>query len=79
MFYSLRYSSTGTTQDREIACVFRDDGTGVIGSQVLTSFRTGSNRTGMAQRARITANRTGLIITHITSTFEVTLTLTDEV
>ena len=77
MFYSIRYSSTGSTQDREIACVFRDDGTGIIGSQVLTSFRAGSNRTGVAQRARITANRTGLIITHLTSTFEFHLTLTD--
>lgn len=77
MFYSIRYSSTGSAQDREIACVFRDDGTGVIGSAVLAQFRLGSNRTGVAQRARITANRTGLIITHITSTFEVPLTLTD--
>ena len=78
MFYSIRYSSIGSTQDREIACVFRDDGTGVIGSQVLANFRLGSNRTGIAQRARITANRTGLIITHITSTFEFPLTLTDQ-
>ena len=78
MFYSIRYSSTGTSQDREIACVFRDDGSGVIGSQVLANFRSGSNRSGVAQRARITANRTGLIITHITSTFEFPLTLTDE-
>jgi hypothetical protein len=78
MFYSIRYSSTGSTQDREIACVFRDDGTGVIGSNVLTNFRAGSNRSGMAQRARITVNRSGQVITHLTSTFEFQLTLTDE-
>jgi hypothetical protein len=77
MFYSIRYSTSGAIQDREIACVFRDDGTGVIGASLLSEFRASSNRTAIAQRGRISANRAGAIITHITSTFDVPVTLTD--
>jgi hypothetical protein len=77
MFYSIRYSSTGATQDREIACVFRDDGSGVIGANVLSAFRSSSNRSAFAQRGRITASRTGNAITHVTSTFQIPVVLTD--
>ena len=78
MFYSIRYSSPGMTQvDREIACVFRDDGTGVIGSTMLTEFRQSPIRLATAQRARVTTSQTGAVITHVTSTFNVQLTLTD--
>lgn len=77
MFYSIRYSSPGVSDEREIACVFRDDGTGVIGATMLTEFRQSSVRDAIAQRARITANRAGSVITHVTSTFGVPVTLTD--
>jgi hypothetical protein len=79
MFYSMRYSTTGGNQDREVACVFRDDGTGVIGAPFLARFRTSSNRTATAQRGRITVSQTGSAITHVTSTYEVTVKLTDDI
>jgi hypothetical protein len=77
MFYSIRYSSPGISDEREIACVFRDDGTGLIGSTMLTEFRLSSVRHAIAQRARVTASRAGSAIIHVTSTFEVPVTLTD--
>ena len=78
MFYSIRYSSPGmTVVDREIACVFRDDGSGVITAAMFNEFRQASIRQAFAQRARITANRIGNVITHVTSTFETPIVLTD--
>jgi hypothetical protein len=77
MFYSIRYSSPGNTSEREIACVFRDDGVGVIAAAMLTEFRQSSVREATAQRGRITSSRSGLVITHLTSLFEVPVTLTD--
>lgn len=78
MFYSIRYSSPGSTLlDREIACVFSDDGSGVVAASLLTDFRQSSIRQAIAQRGRITTNRTGAVITHVTSTFDVPVVLTD--
>ncbi len=79
MFYSIRYSSPGApTLDREIACVFRDDGSGLIGATLLGEIRQSANREATAQRARITTNRSGAVITHVTSTFQIPVLLTDE-
>ena len=78
MFYSIRYSSSGATSlDTQIACVFRDDGSGVVPATLLTAFRDSSIRQAIAQRARVTAERVGDAVTHVTSTFEVPVTLTD--
>ena len=78
MFYSIKYSSGGSTSlDREIACVFSDDGTGVVAAALLTEFRQAAVRQATAQRGRITTNRSGAVITHVTSTFTVPVLLTD--
>ena len=77
MFYSFQYSTSGGIPDREIACVFQDDGTGVVGSATLTEYRTSSVRSATAQRGRITFNRVGGTITHVSSIFQVPVTLTD--
>ena len=78
MFYSIRYSSSGATSlDTQIACVFRDDGSAIVPATLLTAFRDASIRQAIAQRARVTAQRVGDAVTHVTSTFEVTVTLND--
>ena len=78
MFYAIRYSSLGsTTLDREIACVFQDDGSALIGATLLSEFRQSSIRQATAQRARITTSRDGSVITHVTSTFQIPVLLTD--
>jgi hypothetical protein len=78
MFYSIKYSSSGSTSlDREIACVFRDDGSGIVAAALLEQFRQSSVRQATAQRGRITTNRSGPVITHVTSTFSVNVLLTD--
>ena len=77
MFFSFRYFSTSATGfDREIACVFIDDGTGVVNAGVLSGFRGSEFREILAQRAVITANQVGSAITHVTSTFGVTVPMT---
>ena len=78
MFYSIRYSGPGSTVlDREVACVFSDDGSGIVAASFLTEFRQASLREAIAQRGRITTSRTGRIITHVTSTFQMPVTLND--
>ena len=77
MFYSFKYSTTGAIIDKEIACVFADDGSGVVSSAALAEYRASSVRSGTAQRGLITANRVGSAITHVTSVIEVPLGLTD--
>jgi hypothetical protein len=77
MFYSFQYATAGGIPDREIACVFEDDGASFVGSAALTEFRQSSVRSATAQRGRITFNRVGGAITHVTSTFQVAVVLTD--
>ena len=70
MFYSLRYSAPATsTLNREIACFFVDDGSAAVPFEVLFDFRNATVRSARATRIRITANRIGNTVTHITSTF----------
>jgi hypothetical protein len=70
MFYSLRYAAPATTTlNREIACFFVDDGSAAIPFEVLFEFRESAVRNAQATRVRITANRVGNTVTHITSTF----------
>ena len=77
MFYSFKYANAGAILDKEIACVFTDDGSGVVPSAALTEYRASAVRSGAAQRGLITANRVGSAITHVTSVFEVPLVLND--
>ena len=76
MFYSFRYGTEGaSTFDREIACVFVDDGTGVVPAAELAAFRASTLRNIIAQRARITVERFGNSITHVTSTLSMPVQL----
>ena len=76
MFHSLKYSTVGSAQfDREIACVFADDGSGVVTSNLLSGFRNSDLRGIVAQRALITIQRVGSGITHITSSYAVPVEL----
>lgn len=68
MFYSLAYAGDGAgIPDREIACVFVDDGTGLIAPSELAGFRASDFHTITAQRARITIERMGSAVAHVTS------------
>ena len=67
MFYSFRYSTGGDLLDREIACVFADDGTGLVSATLLPPFAQASVRVIYAQRALITVERVENAITHFTS------------
>ncbi len=74
MFYSFRYAATGTANfDREIACVFADDGSGSVAANLLNGFRTSGFRAVFAQRALVTLERFGSAVTHVTSTLSVTV------
>jgi hypothetical protein len=76
MFYSLRYSAPSTSVlNREIGCFFIDDGTAAVPFEVLFDFRDAAVREVRATRVRITANRVGDTVTHITSTFNSLVTL----
>jgi hypothetical protein len=69
MFYSFKYGTVNATVfDREIACVFADDGSGVVQAADLAGFRASTIRNITAQRARITVDRAGRSVTHVTST-----------
>ena len=69
MFYSFRYAATASASiDREIACVFADDGTGFVPATTLSGFRNSGFRSVTAQRALISFERVGSAITHVTST-----------
>ena len=72
MFYSFQFSAENSgILDREIACVFADDGSGVVAATMLQGFRASDVRTVIAQRARIVAERIGDAITHVTTTLSV--------
>ena len=74
MFYSLRYSAPATDViNREIACFFIDDGSASVPFEVLFNFREATLRDVRASRVRVTANRIGTTVTHVTSTFSATV------
>ena len=76
MFYSFRYAWSGsTTINRELACVFRDDGTGTVAEGHLTEFRQATVRSIQAQRGTATTERIGDAVTHVLSTVEVQVPL----
>ena len=76
MFYSFQYSSDNSgVLDREIACVFQDDGSGVVPASTLEGFRASDVRTIVAQRARIDVERIGDAITHVTTTISMPVQL----
>ena len=78
MFYSFRYASENSSLiDQEIACVFADDGSGVVPASTLTGFRQSEPRMIIAQRARIVAERIGEAITHVTTTMSVPVELNE--
>ena len=68
MFYSFRYSADGGNLNREIACVFADDGSGTVEASLLSGLRQSEARTIQAQRALTSVDRVGSAITHVTST-----------
>ena len=68
MFYSFRYSADGGNLNREIACVFADDGSGTVEASLLSGLRQSEARTIQAQRALTSVERIGSAVTHITST-----------
>jgi hypothetical protein len=77
MFYSLRFATPPTlTINREVACFFVDDGSASVPFEALFDFRDATVRSAAATRVRITANRVGNIVTHITSTFSTPVTVT---
>ena len=76
MYYSFRYSDEATgALDREIACVFADDGSGVVTASMLQGFRESELHTIVAQRARIVADQIGEAVTHITTTMSLPVDL----
>jgi len=78
MFYSFKYGTENAPLfDREIACVFIDDGSGVVQAADLAGFRASTIRSITAQRARITVDRVGRSITHVTSTLSRPVELLD--
>ena len=77
MFYSFRYSAEASpTVNREVFCVFADDGSGLIAASALQGFRAASMRSIVAQRTRITFETVGSAVTHVTSTLTMPVTLT---
>ena len=78
MFYSFRFASENSgIIDREIACVFADDGSGVVPASTLTGFRDSELHMIVAQRARIVAERIGDAITHVTTTISAPVDLNE--
>ncbi len=76
MFYSLRYAAAATTTlNREIGCFFVDDGSAAVPFEALFEFRESAVRDVRATRVRISANRVGKTVTHVTSTFVATVPL----
>ncbi len=76
MFYSFRYAWSGsTTENRELACVFRDDGSGTVPEGNLTEFRQATVRSIQSQRGTATTERIGDAVTHVLSTVEVQVPL----
>jgi hypothetical protein len=74
MFYSLRFSAPAASSiNREIACFFIDDGNATVPFESLFDFREATLRDVRAQRIRVTANRIGTTVTHVTSTFNATV------
>ena len=74
MFYSIRYSAPASSViNREIACFFIDDGSASVPFETLFDFREATLRAAQATRIRVTANRTGTTVTHVTSTFGATV------
>ena len=74
MFYSIRYSAPAASSiNREIACFFIDDGNASVPFELLPDFREATLRAAEATRIRITANRIGTTVTHVTSTFSATV------
>lgn len=67
MYYTFQYATGGAALDREIACVFLDDGSGTVPASLLADFRNAEFRIVQAQRALITVQRIGGAITHLTS------------
>lgn len=76
MFYSFQFSAENSgVLDREIACVFHDDGSGVVPAAALPGFRASDVRTIIAQRARIVVEQLGDAITHVTTTLSMPVQL----
>ncbi len=67
MYYSFQYASEGETLDKEVACVFVDDGSGAVPRALLSDFRLAEIREAKAQRALISIDRLGGAITHFTT------------
>ena len=82
MFYSFRYSmENATTLNREVFCVFADDGSGVVPASSLQGFRAAvgerfQERSIVAQRARVTIESEGTVVTHVTSSLTRPVALT---
>ena len=77
MYYSFQYASGAAGLDREIACVFLDDGSGTVAATLLAPFRQAEFRAVHAQRALITVQRVGAAITHMTSSLLRPVTITE--
>jgi hypothetical protein len=76
MSYSLRYSAPSSSAiNREVACVFIDDGSAVVPFEALTEFRNAVTREVRATRVRVTGSRTGKTAAQITSSFSVQVPL----
>ncbi len=76
MFYSLRFSAPATSVlNREIACFFIDDGSASVPFEALFNFREATLRDVRATRIRVTPNRIGTTVTHVTSSFSATVPL----
>ncbi len=72
MFYAFRYGWEGSaTPNRELACVFADDGTARVTEFDLTEFRQSTVRTVIAQRGTATTERIGNAVSHVLSTVRV--------
>jgi hypothetical protein len=77
IFVSLRYSFESTSLNREVACAFFDDGQGVIQFPHLTDVRESTQRELIVQRGLVTTNRSGNVVTHVTSSMQVEVPITD--
>lgn len=78
MIYSFRYAGPEeATLDTEVACIFRDDGSGTVPPEALAGFRASGIRVILAQRALTMMESFGRSVVHVTSTMTVPVALID--
>jgi hypothetical protein len=76
MSYEFRYARGSAVLNRRLVCFFVDDGSADLAVSALREFSESTLRETRAMRIRISAARIGETVSHVTSTFPVSVTVT---